>query len=174
MSDLNFVFNFDYNDLFLQAKNKYIFKVIYSGDYGYWKLGKTFLEKYQFVFNYDSKMFGFYQKFIPENIEGDQIIDYNANNNKEKENDKLPPSNRKEIREKNKQILNEKKDYVKIVIIIILVLFVVFLFIYILRRFIFNKQINSKTIENYGKFKPNNNKNKINRLTEEYLQGENV
>ena len=174
-SDLNFVFNFDYNDLFLKAKNKYIFKVIYSGDYGYWKLGKTFLEKYQFVFNYDSKMFGFYQKFIPENIEGDQIIDYNTNNNnKEKENDKLPPSNRKEIREKNKQILNEKKDYVKIVIIIILVIFVVFLFIYILRRFIFNKQINSKTIENYGKFKPNNTKDKINRLTEEYLQGENV
>ena len=173
-SDLNFIFNLDYNDLFLKAKDKYIFKIIYNGDFGYWKLGKTFLEKYQFVFNYDSKMFGFYKNFIPENIEGDQLIDYNFNNkNEEKGNDKLPPSKRKEIREK-KIVLNEKKDYVKVVIIICLVILVVFLGIYIFRRFIFNKQINSKVIENYGKFKSNKKKNKINRLTEAYLEGENV
>ena len=174
-SELNFIFNFDFNDLFLKAKDKYIFKVIYGNDYGHWKLGKTFLEKYQFVFNYDSKMFGFYQKFIPENIEGDQIIDFDVSKmNKEKENDKLPPSNRKEIREKNKKTLNEKKDYVKIVIIVILVIFVVLFGIYFLRRIIFDSQINSKIIENYGKFRPNNTKKKINSLTEEYLQGENV
>jgi len=108
-------------------------------------LGKTFLEKYQFVFNYDSKMFGFYQKFIPENIEGDQIIDFDVSKmNKEKENDKLPPSNRKEIREKNKKTLNEKKDYVKIVIIVIFVTFVVLFVNYFLRRIIFDSQINSK------------------------------
>ena len=100
-NELNFIFNFEYNDLFLKAKDKYIFKIIYSGDFGYWKLGKTFLEKYQFVFNYDSRMFGFYKNFIPENIEGDQLIDYYFNNkDNEKGNDKLPPSKRKEIREK--------------------------------------------------------------------------
>ena len=37
-------------------------------------------------------MFGFYQKFIPENLEGDQIIDHNDIPNKNQENDKLPPS----------------------------------------------------------------------------------
>ena len=179
-SDLNFIFNFDYNDLFLKARDKYIFKVLYSGDFGHWKLGKTFLEKYQFVFNYDSKMFGFYQKFIPENIEGDQIYDYRNNNkDKDKENDKLPPSNRKEIREKETKTLTKKEDHVKIVIIILLIIVVVFLGIYITRRLVFNKQINSKSIENYGKNKPKKNKNakyknKINSLTEEYLDGENV
>ena len=174
--DLNFVFTFDYNDLFLKAKDKYIFKIIYSGDSGFWKLGKTFLEKYQFVFNYDSKMFGFYQKFIPENIEGDQIYEYNKDKNKEKENDKLPPSKRKEIREKEKEkLLKEEKDYIKIFIIIFLTIFIFLLLVYTIRRFIFNKKINSRIIENYGKFKQKNNtKDKINRLTEEYLNDEKV
>ena len=174
-SDLNFVFNFDYNDLFLKTKGKYIFKVIFNGQNNYWKLGKIFLEKYQFVFNYDSKMFGFYQKFIPENIEGDIIFDYNVEKekNKKKQNDKLPPSKRKEMREKNK-ILNEKTDYLKIVVIVFLVLLITILGIYILRRFIFPKQINSKVIENYGKFNSKSVKNKINRLTEEYSNEENI
>ena len=174
-SDLNFIFNLDYNDLFLKTKGKYIFKVIFNGQYGYWKLGKTFLEKYQFVFNYDSKMFGFYQKFIPENIEGDITYDYivDKDKNKKKQNDKLPPSKRKEMREKNK-ILNEKKDYMKIVVIIFLVLLITMLGIYALRRFIFSKQINSKVIENYGKFNSKGIKNKINRLTEEYSNEENI
>ena len=172
-TDLNFIFNFDYNDLFLKTKDKYIFKIIYSGDYNYWKLGKIFLEKYQFVFNYDSKMFGFYQKFIPENIEGDQIYDINKDKDKAKGNDKLPPSKRKEIREKEKPVFNDKKDYAKVIIIILLIIFILFLGLYILRRFIFNKQINSKIIENYGKFKQKKNtKDKINRLTEEYLNSE--
>lgn len=174
-SDLNFVFNFDYNDLFLKTKGKYIFKIIFNGQYGYWKLGKTFLEKYQFVFNYDSKMFGFYQKFIPENIEGDIMIDFNVekDKNKKKQNDKLPPSRRKEMREQNK-VLNEKTDYVKIIIIVFLLFLITILGIYALRRFIFSKQVNSKVIENYGKFNSKSIKNKINKLTEEYSNEENI
>jgi hypothetical protein len=171
--DFNYIFNMDYNDLFLKTKNVYIFKIIHGGEYGYWKLGKIFLEKYPFVFNYDSKMFGFYQKFIPENIEGDQIYDINKDKDKAKGNDKLPPSKRKEIREKEKPVFNDKKDYAKVIIIILLIIFILFLGLYILRRFIFNKQINSKIIENYGKFKQKKNtKDKINRLTEEYLNSE--
>ena len=178
-SDLNFVFNFDHNDLFLKTRDKYIFKIIYSRDFNHWKLGKVFLEKYQFVFNYDSKMFGFYQKYIPENIEGDKIIDFDVTKNKkEKGNDKLPPSNRKKMRENNK-ILNEEKekDYIKIIIIVFLIVLVILLGIYMMRRCIFNKQVNSKNIENYGKYKPNkskSNKNKILRLTEEFNDGENI
>ena len=91
----------------------------------------------------------------------------------------MPPSNRKEIREKETKTLTKKEDHVKIVIIILLIIVVVFLGIYITRRLVFNKQINSKSIENYGKNKPKKNKNakyknKINSLTEEYLDGENV
>ena len=173
-NELNFIFNFEYNDLFLKAKDKYIFKIIYSGDFGYWKLGKTFLEKYQFVFNYDSRMFGFYKNFIPENIEGDQLIDYYFNNkDNEKGNDKLPPSKRKEIREK-KTVLNEKKDYFKVIVIIALIILITLLGIYIMRRFIFNKQINSKVIENYRKLKSNKRKDKLSELTEDSQEGENI
>ncbi len=50
------------------------------------------------MFNYDSKIFGFYQKYTPENIEEDKIIDFDVTKNKkEKSNDKLPPSNRKKL-----------------------------------------------------------------------------
>ena len=152
-NDLNYIFSFDYNDLFLKTKNVYIFKIIYSGGYGYWKLGKIFLEKYPFVFNYDSKMFGFYQKFIPENIDGDIIIDPNYIPNSEKKgNDKLPPSKRKELRDKELVNQGNKSNTLKIVFIIILVVIVVLIAFFILRRFIFTKQVNSNLIENYKKF----------------------
>ena len=154
-NDLNYIFNFDYNDLFLKTRNVYIFKIIYSGGYGYWKLGKIFLEKYPFVFNYDSKTFGFYQKFTPENIDGDIIIDPNyIPGNSEKGNDKLPPSKRKELRDKE---LNAKENSngntLKIIFIIILVAIVLLIAFYIARRFIFSKQLNSNLIENkkFGK-----------------------
>ena len=153
-NELNYIFNLDYNDLFLKTRNVYIFKIIYGGYYGYWKLGKTFLEKYQFVFNYDSKTFGFYQKFIPENIEGDQIIDpnYNPNNNQDQGNDKLPPSKRKELRDKEKNSSDNKGNALKIVLIIILVIFAILIGVFIIRRISSSKQINSNVIENYKKF----------------------
>ena len=152
-NELNYIFNLDYNDLFLKTKNVYIYKVIYGGDYGYWKLGKTFLEKYQFVFNYDSKTFGFYQKFIPENIEGDQIFDpKNYQNNQNKGNEKLPPSKRKELRDKENNVKENKSDALKIVLIIGLIIVVIIIGFYLVRRFIFSKQVNSNIIENYNKF----------------------
>ena len=77
------------------------------------------------------------------------------------------------MREINK-ILNEKTDYLKIVVIAFLILLITILGIYTLRRFIFSKQVNSKVIENYGKFNSKGIKNKINRLTEEYSNEENI
>ena len=157
--DFNYIFNMDYNDLFLKTKNVYIFKIIHGGEYGYWKLGKIFLEKYPFVFNYDSKMFGFYQKFIPENLEGDQIIDHNDIPNKNQENDKLPPSKRKEIRNRENNKQEKKTDVAKIIIIIILIIVALLIGLYLVRRFYFTKQINSKLIENYRNFDKKDNKN---------------
>ena len=43
----------------VHLQDKPAFKIINGVDSGFWKLGKTFMEKYQFVFNYDSKTFGF-------------------------------------------------------------------------------------------------------------------
>lgn len=168
-NELNFIFNFDYNDLFLKTRNVYIFKIIYSAESsGYWKLGKTFLEKYQFVFNYDSKTLGFYQKFIPENLDGDQVIDPDSNPNKEnKGNDKLPPSNRKEMRDKEKSTNAKKNNALKIVLIIGLVILVVLIGFYIVRKFLSSKQVNSKIIEGHKKSGNKRKRNKDNAILED-------
>ena len=152
-NELNFIFNLDYNDLFIKTRNVYIFKIINGVDSGFWKLGKTFMEKYQFVFNYDSKTFGFYHKFTPENNEGDIIINPNYNPNDQKEgNDKLPPSKRKELRDKERNKNENKSNAWKIVLIILLVIAIVIIALYFIRKFGFSKQVNSKVIENYKKF----------------------
>ena len=151
-NELNYIFNLDYNDLFIKTRNVYIFKIINGGD-STWKLGKTFMEKYQFVFNYDSKTFGFYHKFIPENNEGDIIINPNYNpNNQNDGNDKLPPSKRKELRDKERNMNEKKSNAWKIVLIILLVITVVLIGFYFVRKYGFSKQVNSKVIENYKKF----------------------
>ena len=71
--DLNYIFNLDYKDLFYKTKNVYIFKIINEEGFNIWKFGKIFLEKYQFVFNYDSKMFGFYHKHESETSDNDKM-----------------------------------------------------------------------------------------------------
>ena len=99
--DFNYVFKLDYKDVFMTRKNQVIFKVIFPSinTQSTWTLGKLFLAKYQFVFNHDSKSFGFYTTFIPEVIEGDHEkgkMPVKA----EKEENKLKPSNRKRNKEK--------------------------------------------------------------------------
>ena len=76
--------------------------------------------------------------------------------------------------EKKKTVLNEKKDYFKVIVIIALIILITLLGIYIMRRFIFNKQINSKVIENYRKLKSNKRKDKLSELTEDSQEGENI
>ena len=59
----NYVFELNYEDLFLEKNNIYYFLV--SCDYHInenWKLGKPFLKKYQFVFDGSKKLAGFYDK----------------------------------------------------------------------------------------------------------------
>ena len=149
-NELNYIFNLDYNDLFIKTRNVYIFKIINNFAYDYWKLGKTFLEKYQFVFNYDSKTFGFYRKFVPENINGDLII--NSDTDKKKGNDKLPPSIRKELRDKENKSKANNHTALKIVLIIGLIILIVLIVFYIVRKFVYSKQVNSHLIENYQKY----------------------
>ena len=129
-NELNFMFKFNYDDLFLKTDSVYIFKIIYNMDINYLKLGNIFLEKYQFLFNYDTKMFGLYHHT------------YDDKNKKNKDN----------IIDKGEKIIKEKKlnYYIKTLIIIGVIIFVIFLCIFILRKVIFYKKINSKIIENYN------------------------
>ena len=61
--ELNTTFILDYNDLFIEKGDYLYFLVTNYFDYepGYWVLGKPFLKKYLFLFNYDTKMIGFYK-----------------------------------------------------------------------------------------------------------------
>ena len=54
--ELDFIFELTYKDLFIQYNDKIIFLLIYNS-YGpnYWSLGKIFMRKYPFIFDYDKK-----------------------------------------------------------------------------------------------------------------------
>ena len=58
--ELNYTFEFTYEDLFFEKDNKYFFMVSSLFDVDDWFLGEIFFRKYQFVFNQDSKTISFY------------------------------------------------------------------------------------------------------------------
>ena len=60
--ELNYTFNLNYNDLFLKTKDKLFFLIIYrnnSNDF-YWEFGEIFFKKYQFIFDEEKGIIGFY------------------------------------------------------------------------------------------------------------------
>ena len=63
--EMNFSFNFDYNDLFYEYNGIYYFKIISSlNDNKHWQFGKTFFEKYSTTFDIESRKIYFYNKNI--------------------------------------------------------------------------------------------------------------
>ena len=60
--DFNYTFKLTKYDLFKKIGNKYYFMIYFYHKYYYWVFGKPFLEKYQFTFNMDSKLIGFYER----------------------------------------------------------------------------------------------------------------
>ena len=87
---------------------------------------------------------------MPENIDGDLII--NSDTDKKKGNDKLPPSIRKELRDKDNKSKGNNNTALKIVLIIGLIILIVLIVFYIVRKFVYSKQVNSNLIENYQKY----------------------
>ena len=77
------IFELNSEDLFLLDKknNKYIFLIIFPTNYIEitWGLGFPFLKKYQFIFDEDKKLIGYYNS--PENYDNSKIIE-NENNEK--------------------------------------------------------------------------------------------
>ena len=57
---LDFVFELTYNDLFIELNDKILFLVIYN-TYGqdFWSVGRLFMKKYPFIFDYDKKTISF-------------------------------------------------------------------------------------------------------------------
>ena len=66
--DLNEIFSFKLEELFLQYNNRFFFGVIFDEYQMHgWKLGRLFFEKYPLVFSVDNKAIGYY-KHNPNNI----------------------------------------------------------------------------------------------------------
>jgi len=69
-----FTFILDYKDLFYEKSGKYFFNIIFDkNNKNQWKLGKPFLKKYVFVYDYDSKTIGFYNEELPGGKRGKKI-----------------------------------------------------------------------------------------------------
>ena len=80
--ELNYTFELNYKDLFIEKDDKIIFMVFFD-DYGMdWRFGKPFLKKYSFLMNPDAKTVGFYVK----NHYGDENGENDKKNNDNKSN----------------------------------------------------------------------------------------
>ena len=59
---INEIFNLTYNDLFFNKGNNVYFLIVFNYLYNeIWELGKPFLKKYSFVYNFDSKLIWYYK-----------------------------------------------------------------------------------------------------------------
>ena len=57
------IFTLNEKDLFLEKNGKFFFGIIFDRkNKNQWKLGKPFLKKYSFIFNYDTKKIGIYNE----------------------------------------------------------------------------------------------------------------
>ena len=77
----NYTFELNYKDLFIEKDNKYYFLIICeNGDVDDWFFGFTFIKKYQFAFNQDSKSINFYNQELSDDEENEIIEDKGKNN----------------------------------------------------------------------------------------------
>ena len=113
-NELQYIFEFTYEDLFVEDKNKYWFLITFPIFYEVeeWFFGIIFLRKYNLIFNQDSKTISFYNPNLP-------LVDEDNSPNK-----------------------NNKNDNNKIIIMIIILLGIIFisLGIYLGKIIYFNKE----------------------------------
>ena len=70
--NLNYTFELNYKDLFIEKDNKYWFlMVVENGDVDEWFFGYIFLKKYQFSFNQDTKRISFYNQELSDKDENE-------------------------------------------------------------------------------------------------------
>ena len=143
---LFFAFNLYAEDIFYEYKNKIYFLIIHKDSIkNYWRLGKIFLKKYPFMFDYDKKIISYV------NLKS-TWKPHNNNKNNQKENE-----NEKKAKNENNGDNNKIKDYILIVLLIIGIIIGVFL-----GKRIWNKnqklKANELEEENYKNFQPNPNK----------------
>ena len=81
--NLQYIFQLTKDDIFIKVKNKIYFLIIFEfSRTNTWVLGKPFLNKYLFSYNYDAKTISFYNENLLEESENNNNNNYNDNNNK--------------------------------------------------------------------------------------------
>ena len=61
--EMNIFFNFTYEDLFIEKNNQIFFLIVFSKENKKdWVLGRIFMKKYQFMYDLNRKLFGYYTK----------------------------------------------------------------------------------------------------------------
>ena len=66
--NLNYTFEFNLNDLFIEKNEYYYFLIGFGSD---WCFGLTFLKKYPLIFNHDSKAIYYYNNIVENNNSND-------------------------------------------------------------------------------------------------------
>ena len=130
--DYNYKFELTKDDVFTEVNNILYFMIIYkrdifnNPDLVFWDLGLPFLQKYQFVHNYEKKTIGFYlpekeeeiEEPLPsENIEEKQS-DININPNENKNGNDMNKNKSKDDNDNDKDKNNNLAIYIIIGIIV--------------------------------------------------------
>ena len=130
--DYNYKFELTKDDVFTEVNNILYFMIIYkrdifnNPDLVFWDLGLPFLQKYQFVHNYEKKTIGFYlpekeeeiEEPLPsENIEEKQS-DININPNENKNGNDMNKNKNKDDNDNDKDKNNNLAIYIIIGIIV--------------------------------------------------------
>jgi len=69
-NNFEYSFNLLENDLFEKINGKIFFMIIFDGKNknNFWKLGQTFLKKHTLIFDYESKLIGFYNRNLKQDF----------------------------------------------------------------------------------------------------------
>ena len=81
--EFEYIFEFTYEDLFIEKDNNYWFLValsVFNNDLEEWFMGILFLRKYNLIFNQDSKTISFYNPNKPISSERSETNNNNNNN----------------------------------------------------------------------------------------------
>ena len=130
--DYNYKFELTKDDVFTEVNNILYFMIIYkrdifnNPDLVFWDLGLPFLQKYQFVHNYEKKTIGFYlpekeeeiEEPLPSENNEEKQSDININPNENKNGNDMNKNKNKDDNDKDKDKNNNLAIYIIIGIIV--------------------------------------------------------
>ena len=130
--DYNYKFELTKDDVFTEVNNILYFMIIYkrdifnNPDLVFWDLGLPFLQKYQFVHNYEKKTIGFYlpekeeeiEEPLPSENNEEKQSDININSNENKNGNDMNKNKNKDDNDNDKDKNNNLAIYIIIGIIV--------------------------------------------------------